>query len=447
MVENFNLSVAKKITYKILLDGYPIIYPPVLSWDRISSNCVLASWKNLIKTVEDDGSFKFSLYIHIPFCSAKCLFCNCLSFPMKKSKEIDKYLEVLEKEAKRYSNIFSNVKFDSLYIGGGTPSLLNVEQLERLFKIISENFAFKNGSPRAIDSHPSSLNLEKLKILKKNKISRITLGVQTLDEALLKMHNRYQDERQVIKIYKEARRIGIKFINIDLMAGLSGQTEESFRNTLVKVLKLKPDIIHVNPFSPNKITPFLKQEKSYSKIELARCRRMIEINNKIMDEFTKYKNIGRAKTTTSEDAINPQIELFESPEFKASILGLGHGAVSYAYAKSCYIKSEGEKMDGLLINKNEEMRHYAFKFLRQGISKNTFYRLFDKRFDEVFNDEINYLEKKKVVINDERKIVFSESMDTEKYFIYSKIFYSASVYNTLKKIVGKEKNITYNYYI
>jgi len=194
------------------------------------------------------------LYLHIPFCKQKCGYCDFASFAGIEN-QIDTYLTALEKEAQKYSA----VSFDTLYIGGGTPSILSVCQLEKLFQLISKNFGhIKNFSESTLEANPESLTAEKLNFLKSTGLNRLSIGLQSFDDNTLQRIGRIHTVDMFLQAYQNARETGFLNINVDLIAGLPGQTEKQFLDGLKKLISLSPEHISVYALQVEEGTAFYR---------------------------------------------------------------------------------------------------------------------------------------------------------------------------------------------
>ena len=181
------------------------------------------------------------LYIHIPFCRRKCRYCDFASIAGK-DELIGPYLRALRAEAERSKPILWRT--DTLYIGGGTPSLLEPEQLSTLFSLIESAAApVKSLRESTFEANPESLTPEKAALLKAAGVSRISLGLQTSQDSLLNRLGRLASFQDFLDAFKTLRRTGFDNLNIDLMTGLPGQSRENFRETLQAVIALKPEHI------------------------------------------------------------------------------------------------------------------------------------------------------------------------------------------------------------
>ena len=195
------------------------------------------------------------LYIHIPFCRRKCRYCDFSSYAGLENL-IDNYLNALAAEAARYKG----TSFDTLYIGGGTPSLLSVGQLQKLFDIVSQNFGrVSDFSESTFEANPESLTREKLQFLKKQGINRLSIGLQSFNDSVLKRIGRIHNVRTFLRAYETARTAGFKNINVDLIAGLPNQTERQFLNGVKKLITLRPEHISIYGLQIEEGTAFAKE--------------------------------------------------------------------------------------------------------------------------------------------------------------------------------------------
>ena len=183
-----------------------------------------------------------SVYIHIPFCDTICSYCDFCKFIINHDW-IFKYLNALEKEiTKKYTGEL----IETLYIGGGTPSSLNIEELKKLFSILNQI----NKSPDlefTFECNIENINYDKLKLLYENGVNRLSIGIQTFNTKFLKYLNRNHAKKEVFDKIKLAKEIGFKNINIDLIYAIPGESLNDLENDIDEFLKL--DITHISTYS------------------------------------------------------------------------------------------------------------------------------------------------------------------------------------------------------
>ena len=186
------------------------------------------------------------LYIHIPFCVTKCKYCDFNSFKIDLNEKI-KYLNYLGEEMKLYKEEIKNREIDSVFVGGGTPSILNENEINILFEKIKENFNIKSNAEITMECNPGTLTLNKLKAMKKSGVNRLSIGLQAVQNHHLKYIGRIHTFEEFEKNYHDAKQMGFDNINIDLMYALPNQSREDWMESLEKVVKLNPT--HISAYS------------------------------------------------------------------------------------------------------------------------------------------------------------------------------------------------------
>lgn len=190
----------------------------------------------------------YSLYIGIPFCPSTCLYCSFTSNPVSKfAEKIDRYLDALFKEIEFCGRIFKDRLLCTIYIGGGTPTTLTASQLDRLLSKISEVYDTKSLYEFTIEAgRPDSITREKLKVIKKYDITRISINPQTMKDETLKLIGRHHTVRQFIDAYEMAREEAFDNINMDFILGLPGEDIEDVKYSMKQVELLKPDSLTIH---------------------------------------------------------------------------------------------------------------------------------------------------------------------------------------------------------
>lgn len=190
----------------------------------------------------------YSLYIGIPFCPTTCLYCSFPSFNIALWKErIGEYLDALERELAETAEIMKGRILDTVYIGGGTPTSLEAEELDRLCSAIEKNFDMSTVQEFTVEAgRPDSITKEKLMALRRHPITRISVNPQTMKEETLRIIGRHHTVQQVVDTFHAARECGFDNINMDLILGLPGEDAEDVRRTAEKVRELNPDSLTVH---------------------------------------------------------------------------------------------------------------------------------------------------------------------------------------------------------
>ncbi len=186
------------------------------------------------------AAFETGLYVHIPFCDVKCRFCDFATFPGRRG-DIPRYLAALAVELEGLARRFPGRLLATLYVGGGTPSLLSPEELGRLTASIEPFFPRGDRRESTLECNPESASPQKLQAFRLAGFNRLSLGLQTTDDALLKVLGRNHTHATFQTAFRAARRAGFSNINVDLMYGLPGQTLAGWRDTLTRVIDTGPE--------------------------------------------------------------------------------------------------------------------------------------------------------------------------------------------------------------
>ncbi len=198
---------------------------------------------------------KAGLYIHIPFCLSKCGYCSFYS--IKSVRLIPEYIAALKKEIRYYSNVFSS--FDTIYVGGGTPSLLTPAQLSDIFTAINHNYKIDADSEITLEVNPGDITLKYLKALRNIGINRLNIGIQSFDDRVLKLLGRRHNAKEAIASINTARQAGFNNLGIDLIYGVHGLGIKSWVNTLQKAVSFAPEHISCYQLSLDEKTPLYKK--------------------------------------------------------------------------------------------------------------------------------------------------------------------------------------------
>ncbi len=182
------------------------------------------------------------VYIHIPFCKSKCFYCDFVSYPNKENL-ISDYVKALVKEIKH--NHLNKYNIKTIYIGGGTPSILDSKHIKKILKPLKRNI--KKNAEITIEINPGTIDRKKLKEYKKIGINRLSIGLQTTEDKLLKQIGRIHKFNDFLEAYNTARELNFDNINVDLMLGLPNQTLDILIDSLETVIKLSPN--HISLYS------------------------------------------------------------------------------------------------------------------------------------------------------------------------------------------------------
>ncbi|WP_042275627.1 radical SAM family heme chaperone HemW [[Clostridium] dakarense] len=360
------------------------------------------------------------LYIHIPFCVSKCNYCDFNSFKMDKIAK-DKYLKDLKKEMELYSKDLKEDNYiTSVFLGGGTPSILNSNELKYIFENINLYFNVKNDAEITVECNPGTLTKEKLKTMKEIGINRLSIGLQAVQDYHLKSIGRIHTYDEFEKNYKDALEVGFKNINIDLMYALPNQTFEDWKESLDKIVNLNPS--HISAYS------LILEEgtKLYDMYE----------NNEfdVIDEDTDINMYNYTIDYLKSNGYN-QYEISnyakDRCECEHNILywkcdhyiGLGPGASGYIndfrYNNVESLKEYHEKLslnekpieskDNLTLDDKIQEKIFMGLRMNEGIKFKDFKEEFNINFKEKYSKEINKLKERKLINEDITGIRLTQS--------------------------------------
>jgi oxygen-independent coproporphyrinogen-3 oxidase len=221
-----------------------------------------------------------SLYIHIPFCKSRCMYCNFLTFAGK-NDWIQKYVKALEQEIKKRSKNQKNKVIETIYFGGGTPSLIDPILIKKIIHLIMAYFKVKRGAEVSIECNPESVDKNRLEIYKKAGVTRFSLGVQSLNKKTLWRIARPHDSETIFKALDCFKKAKIKDFGVDFIIGLPFQTLKIFKKEIETILKYKP--MHTSAYFLSYDTPkidnFIKEcpcEEKQIKMYEWLCKRLIK---------------------------------------------------------------------------------------------------------------------------------------------------------------------------
>ena len=198
---------------------------------------------------------KIGIYVHVPFCVRKCFYCDFLSFPAGE-KERERYVSGLLREISKESVRYGKYEVDSVFLGGGTPTVLSGEQIGRIMDGLRAGFSFGEEAEITIEANPGTVDTEKLESCRRAGINRISIGAQSLDDGELALLGRVHSAKDFLEIYGLAGKAGFRNVNVDIMAALPGQNPESYLNGLKRVIDLGPAHISAYSLMVEEGTPF-----------------------------------------------------------------------------------------------------------------------------------------------------------------------------------------------
>src|SRR3982751_829712 len=210
-------------------------YPPFSVWSGEN----LSAIQSAFDTPPKDPSARLGLYLHIPFCRKRCKFCYFRVYTDKNADEVETYLSALSREIALYAHGHEGLKgrqFEFVYFGGGTPSFLSNQQLERLIERINQHGTWSAAKEVTFECEPGTLKESKLQTIKNIGVTRLSLGVEHFDDEILSLNGRAHKSPEIFRAYEWIREVGFPQINIDLIAGMLGETEDKWKMAVNKTL-------------------------------------------------------------------------------------------------------------------------------------------------------------------------------------------------------------------
>jgi len=218
-------------------------YPPFSVWseDAVDRDARAAL------AAPGDPAVPLGLYLHIPFCRKRCHFCYFRVYTDKNAQEVGQYLDVLAREWELYAQqpALAGRPLNFVYFGGGTPSFLSTRQLQSLVKRLTAVVPWTGAEEITFECEPGTLTGAKLEAIRRMGITRLSLGVENFDDRILEINGRAHRSPEIGQAYRAARALAFPQINIDIIAGMLGETEENWRTCVQKTLELEPDSVTV----------------------------------------------------------------------------------------------------------------------------------------------------------------------------------------------------------
>lgn len=420
---------------------------------------------------------ELELYVHIPFCVKKCEYCDFLSFSAKQ-EEVSAYVEALAEEIKGKKEQFSDYCVTTIFLGGGTPSILEGVYTASIFRALRESFDIAEKAEITMEVNPGTVSEEKINMWKTCGVNRLSIGLQSVDDGELKMLGRIHTYDEFLTTWKMVRKAGFHNVNIDLISAIPGQTKKSWETTLRTVAQLQPEHISAYSLIIEEGTVFgtiygEDGERICQKELLSRESSMPEVSDKdgnirkdrqilpLPDEDTE-----RAIYEITEKILREygyeryEISNYAKPGYECrhnlgywerrEYLGLGLGASSLiAEHRFCntdkmdvYIRlnktvdPDGKKEESKkavwekaeevsVLSVQEQMEEFMFLGLRKtdGVSEKSFFETFGVQIDTVYGETIGKLEKERLLIKEKGQIRLTErGVDISNYVMSEFLF-------------------------
>ncbi|MCL5055109.1 MAG: radical SAM family heme chaperone HemW [Firmicutes bacterium] len=335
------------------------------------------------------------LYFHIPFCPYRCHYCDFLSFA-KHEEEISEYVKALVSDLKFFSESCRDYEIRTIFLGGGTPSLLSAQQIEAILSAVQTFFHTSCALEITVESNPGTITFEKLSSYLSLGVNRLSFGVQALQNHHLKRMGRIHTAEEAEQGFNLARKAGFQNINTDLIFGLPNQTLEEWENTLGQVLQWAPEHISMYGLQIEEGTPFSTDHKQGiltlpgEEIEASMYEKGIEFLREQGYDQYEISNFAKPGFECRHNLIYWMNEEY---------LGIGLGAVSYLNKKRFwmtrnllkYLKGEERAIGEEVLPVEKEMGETMMLGLRllQGVSNLSFFNRFGKKIQDVYKKQIS----------------------------------------------------------
>ncbi|MCB9589039.1 MAG: radical SAM protein [Polyangiaceae bacterium] len=352
------------------------------------------------------------LYVHLPFCAKVCSYCLLSSVRAPEKSLRDAYLNALIEQAKRFGAYLEGLAPRALHVGGGTPTLLSASDLDRLFAALGTAFPRTEDVPTGVEAYPSTATPDKMAVLAAHGVGRISLGVESLTPEVLRRANRAdQTLERVARAIDVARAAGITRVNVDVLAGLPGETEDSFKQGLRELLQLDFDALSLNRYIAEN-SPLASFGYTPSNDDTRAADRMLVEGDRLIRELkppnlptepvkapgfgTQYVwfQRGRARPYFQQDMIGA-----------TSVLALGYGGMAHLHGGG-YATNQGSLQDyvetltrgeplPMLLSPSPMTFEMAFYFgdhaTRGELRATEFRSIFGREADAVFGPELSFL--------------------------------------------------------
>ena len=351
------------------------------------------------------------IYIHIPFCLKKCLYCDFCSFPDKKGL-YEEYTEELIRRIKSVSAVCSEHRVDTVYFGGGTPTLLPLNCFEKLADTLLSSFDVAQNAEVTAECNPATASAQYLSELRKTGVNRLSIGLQSVHENELKALGRAHSFEDFLKTYGQAMAAGFENISADLMYGIPEQTAESFRESLSALAQLSPQHISAYGLKIEKGTPFYKMRDDLS----------------LPDEDTEYEMyLSMSEILGGHGYEKYEISNFSKKGFESKhnlrywqggeYLGFGVAAHSYFFGErfgnsrdiGAFLRGESIECERSSVDEKEKLREYIMLSMRlsSGMELSEFEKKAKKSFVELYG-RTNELIKNGYIKYENGRIAFTD---------------------------------------
>ncbi|OUO29787.1 coproporphyrinogen III oxidase [Lachnoclostridium sp. An298] len=387
---------------------------------------------------------ELELYVHIPFCVRKCAYCDFLSAPAD-TQERTLYIDALTEEIRARKNDFTAYRVSTIFLGGGTPSILEGDDSARIFRALQENFDISDDAEITMEVNPGTVTEEKAASWRKSGVNRLSIGLQSADDRELKMLGRIHTYREFLDTWKIVREAGFENVNVDLISAIPGQNLRSWSETLRKAADLGPEHISAYSLIVEEGTPFYERYGDGSGEDEDKGnhlpplpdedteREIYKATEKILAEYGyhRYEISNYAKTGYE---CRHNLGYWERKEY----LGLGLGASSLL--SECRFHNTADMGKYLRLYENagtdicediehlsveDQMEEFMFLGLRKtvGISVDDFRKAFGKEIREVYGEQMRKLEEQRLIEYSGNRVRLTERGTDISNYVFSEFMF------------------------
>lgn len=358
------------------------------------------------------------LYIHIPFCVKKCEYCDFLSWNAEE-EERQQYVAALLSEIESYREFAKGYRVSTIFIGGGTPSVLLPKQMEDILQKIYEIFELERRAEITIEVNPGTVDEEKLQCYKENGVNRFSMGLQSVKDEKLRLLGRIHTYQEFVESYELARKAGFDNISIDLISSVPGQTLQEWKEELETAAAQNPEHISVYQLIIEEGTPFYEKYAEHPELlpDEETSREIYLWTGKFLKEagYEQYEISNYAKPGKES---RHNLKYWERGDY----LGLGLGAASMVrnirmsntkdmrtYLERCD-KPKTMREDVQFLEEPRQMEEFMFLGLRKtrGVSKKEFKRIFGREMDMVYEKALHKCLENGMLLEHKDRIFLSE---------------------------------------
>lgn len=389
---------------------------------------------------------ELELYVHIPFCVKKCAYCDFLSAPAD-VQERTLYVDALTREIRAKKEMYKKYRVSTVFVGGGTPSVLDGSEIERIFSAVRDNFDVTEDAEITMEVNPGTVTEEKAAAWKACGITRLSIGLQSANDKELRMLGRIHSFQDFLATWETVRGAGFENVNIDLISAIPGQTLQSWENTLLTAAELHPEHISAYSLIIEKGTPFYRiyGEEAESKQETGNCPADRKEYPPLPDEDTERKIYKATESILAGYGLyRYEISNYAKPGYECrhnlgywerkEYLGLGLGAASLVnecrFRNTSDIKKYQSEEEDIreeieVLSAEDRMEEFMFLGLRktEGISMNEFALCFGRDIRQVYGGQLRLLTEQGLIESVDDRIRLTERGTDISNYVFSEFLF------------------------